>query len=98
MRWAQSLGTGAKLGVCALLVFILAALVAASAVNSNGDRPKSQADDLRPGAASSPGKSWAGKDPAPPFPDGLRWFNVRKPLTLEDLRGKVVLLDFWTQG
>jgi thiol-disulfide isomerase/thioredoxin len=36
--------------------------------------------------------------PLPPFPDGLDWFNVSAPLRTEDLRGKVVLLDFWTYG
>ena len=35
---------------------------------------------------------------APEFPGGHTWFNVGSPLTLEQLRGKVVLLDFWTSG
>ena len=35
---------------------------------------------------------------APEFPDGLEWLNVAQPLSLEDLRGKVVILDFWTYG
>lgn len=36
--------------------------------------------------------------PAPDFPTGLDWLNVSRPLTLGELRGKVVLLDFWTYG
>ena len=36
--------------------------------------------------------------PAPEFPPGLPWLNVSRPLTLEDLRGKAVILDFWTYG
>ncbi|MGE5515045.1 MAG: thioredoxin-like domain-containing protein [Bacteroidota bacterium] len=34
---------------------------------------------------------------APDFDhDGLRWFNVPAPLRLADLRGRLVVLDFWT--
>lgn len=36
------------------------------------------------------------KTHAPEFPAGLDWFNVSAPLSLEKLRGKIVLLDFWT--
>lgn len=32
---------------------------------------------------------------APEFPSGS-WFNVAAPLSLRELRGKIVLLDFWT--
>jgi len=35
---------------------------------------------------------------APEFPPGLEWLNVERPLTLEDLAGKLVLLEFWTSG
>ncbi|MCL4867462.1 MAG: redoxin domain-containing protein [Anaerolineae bacterium] len=35
---------------------------------------------------------------APEFPANLEWLNVPRPLTLSDLRGKIVLLDFWTYG
>jgi thiol-disulfide isomerase/thioredoxin len=33
---------------------------------------------------------------APEFPAGLTWYNTPQPLTLAGLRGKVILLDFWT--
>lgn len=36
--------------------------------------------------------------PAPEFPTGLDWLNVPAPVTMQALRGKVVLLDFWTYG
>ena len=33
---------------------------------------------------------------APDFPPGLDWINTPRPITLTDLRGKIVLLEFWT--
>lgn len=35
---------------------------------------------------------------APELTGGRGWLNVDKPLTLSALKGKVVLLDFWTYG
>ena len=40
----------------------------------------------------------AGRVRAPELAGALEWFNVPGPLTLAALRGKVVLLDFWTYG
>jgi thiol-disulfide isomerase/thioredoxin len=37
-----------------------------------------------------------GNSNAPDFPRGLDWLNTDKPLSLAELRGKIVLLDFWT--
>jgi hypothetical protein len=36
---------------------------------------------------------------APEFPENLDWINTgNRKLKLADLRGKIVLLDFWTYG
>lgn len=35
---------------------------------------------------------------APEFPTGLDWLNTAHPLSIEALRGKIVMLDFWTYG
>jgi len=41
-------------------------------------------------------ENYVGTVTAPEFPEGLEWLNTKRPLALRDLRGKVVLLDFWT--
>ena len=43
-------------------------------------------------------KSYAGNSPAPEFASGLDWLNTDHALSLEELKGKIVLLDFWTYG
>jgi hypothetical protein len=36
---------------------------------------------------------------APDFPAGLDWINTSgHALSLDDVRGKILLLDFWTYG
>jgi hypothetical protein len=35
---------------------------------------------------------------APDFPHGLDWMNVDHELSLAELHGKFLLLDFWTYG
>lgn len=35
---------------------------------------------------------------APEFQGGSGWLNTDKPLTLAGLKGKIVLIDFWTYG
>ena len=41
-------------------------------------------------------KLFEGEVNAPDFPFGMEWLNTEKPVILRDLRGKIVLLDFWT--
>ena len=43
-----------------------------------------------------PMPEYEGKVNAPDFPEGMEWLNTDRPLSLRQLRGKVVLLDFWT--
>jgi hypothetical protein len=33
---------------------------------------------------------------APDFGPGLDWLNTDVPVSLADLKGKVVVIDFWT--
>jgi Thiol-disulfide isomerase and thioredoxins len=68
-----------------LLPLILLAAIAAAC----GGSGTSQLASSTGGAAT---------DQAPDFPAGQTWFNVSQPLTIAQLRGKVVVLDFWTLG
>lgn len=42
--------------------------------------------------------SFAGVTPAQEFPADARWANVDPGPTIESLRGKIVIVDFWTYG
>jgi thiol-disulfide isomerase/thioredoxin len=43
--------------------------------------------------------TYSGTVPVPDFPPGVDWLNTERPLSItRDLRGKIVLLDFWTLG
>ena len=41
-------------------------------------------------------QTYRAKVNAPEFPANLDWLNTDRPLTLAELRGKIVLLEFWT--
>lgn len=71
---------------------VLAAAVAAIAVLLAGCGGGSDGDLL------SPSDQGGSPVAAPEFPSGHTWFNVPEPLTMRELRGKAVLLDFWTLG
>src|SRR5881275_666359 len=49
------------------------------------------------GDASAPVRLAAASSAAPSFVGISKWFNT-EPLAIGDLRGKVVLVDFWTYG
>lgn len=54
--------------------------------------PVAQAAELAPEAAQDP----KAKLPDNVFEGALGWINTGGPIRLSDLRGKIVLLDFWT--
>lgn len=47
-------------------------------------------------AAGVPENPFPGRSPAPSLDGGKAWLNTSGEITMKDLRGKVVLLDFWT--
>jgi DNA-binding beta-propeller fold protein YncE len=72
-----------------------------------GDAPKSddKRDPVEAKAPAAAGNAKNGKLPEQPFPKrfkapsldgGTEWLNTSGPITLKDVRGKIVLLDFWT--
>lgn len=87
MRYTAAVTAIAALGftlAAAPFLHRTVSLAAASPLTSGGGIPNLQ--DPKP----SPD--------APDFPAGLEWLNTDRPLSLKELRGKVVVLDFWTFG
>ena len=41
-------------------------------------------------------RSFTGQLAAPEFPEGLDWVNTSRPVRMQYLKGKIVVLDFWT--
>ncbi|MCL1600249.1 MAG: redoxin domain-containing protein [Actinomycetia bacterium] len=81
-----------------LLALVLLA-AACSPQGADDEAPQeSSTTQIETAPETSSAESFAGTTPAPEFPDGLEWINAGAPVTLDSLKGKVVLLDFWTYG
>ncbi len=84
---------------------VVLALIAGACTNSAADSPPAETSGTTPATTSEGSaatgdsrESYAGTTPAHDFPGGLDWLNTGGPLSLQQLQGKVVLLDFWTYG
>lgn len=64
-----------------------------AAAHANAATPPAGRPAVVPAAFAAPQRQTV-----PEFPAGLSWINTDRPLSLQALRGKVVLLDFWTYG
>ena len=84
-----------------LMLLLVFGLVGAACSPSSSGATTTSADfsEATPSSTTAfDGTSFAGTVDAPEFPEGIDWINTDTAFTLDDLRGKVVLLDFWTYG
>jgi thiol-disulfide isomerase/thioredoxin len=69
-----------------LIIILLAGCFGGPAVDATAASQEGQ----------DPVPEYEGKVNAPDFPEGLQWLNSERPISIRQLRGKIVLLDFWT--
>ena len=82
-----------------LLLALVVVATACTTPDATDDTAGSITSSTAPDVTTDPAtQSYAGTTPAPEFPAGLDWLNTDRPLALEQLRGKIVILDFWTYG
>jgi thiol-disulfide isomerase/thioredoxin len=72
------------------LAFLLVLLLSGPTPVTGDDKTAAAEKQDEPAKADRP------KVAAPPLDGGVAWLNTGGPLALKDLKGKVVLLDFWT--
>jgi len=80
------------------LVIALAMTLIAGVMTVRPENLRAQDQEQQEKKPMPPSKNqlFEGEVNAPDFPSGLEWLNTERPLSLRELRGKIVLLDFWT--
>ncbi|MDB5313102.1 MAG: ykuV [Gemmataceae bacterium] len=85
LSWSVLVGLAVGCGFAFLLVMLI------GGVNQAADDKKEK--DEKPADTPPVARK---RIPAPGLDGGVAWLNTGGPLALKDLKGKVVLLDFWT--
>ncbi len=83
----------AKIYIYSLLLFIL---LTGSIISCSADYKEDNLNDNKLQNKKDDEMQYAGTVNAPDFYDGLEWLNTDRPISMKDLKGKVVLIDFWT--
>ncbi len=78
--------------VRALALGCVALLLAGGVFYAIKSKPPSAAAQGKDDPDPTPGK----KAPAPELDGGVSWLSAASPIHMKDLRGKIVVLDFWT--
>ena len=92
MHDAEHRPTAWNVTAWALPAAFLFAIAAALPAQDSDDSPA----DPDPAEAETKENPFPGRFPAPSLDGGTEWFNTSAPISLRELRGKVVVLDFWT--
>ena len=81
-----------------LMAVCLAAVFGRSPVLSAQETPDRAADSqsAEEETAEAEENPFPGRFPAPSLDGGTEWFNTSAEISMQELRGKIVLLDFWT--
>jgi thiol-disulfide isomerase/thioredoxin len=75
---------------------IVSLMLATGPVGGQETTPKPSAGAAKSPAGPLPANPFPRRIKAPPLDGAVAWLNVAAPLELEQLRGKFVILDFWT--